>query len=325
MTALSIIVPAYNAAPFLKRCLKSIVNQRLDKSTYEVILVNDGSTDSTLDVAKEFEQELPLHIFSQKNQGLSTARNVGIALSHGEWICFVDSDDELFPDALPKVLEVAIDDTELLTYLFTSKYSEENQASFPVKTEHCTGQEIIVRHNPSNYAWQYLIRRRVLSSSGLRFQDGHFCEDSMFTLELLLICQHCIRTNILAYHYIVRPGSIMTSTDRAHMLKMIADYEFVIDHFSHLLSTYKDRISPACRHILMDRRNAFTFFMLMRCIRAKVKDQYLRDLIKRLRSKGLYPFSLSYGGKYRILVAMANRPQLLRLANCLYRSLPLKA
>ena len=94
MVAISITIPIYNVSKYLPKCLNSIFGQ--DFKDFEVICVNDGSTDSSLNILKEFSKIYPnLKIITQKNQGLSVARNTGMEQAQGEYIMFVDADDFL--------------------------------------------------------------------------------------------------------------------------------------------------------------------------------------------------------------------------------------
>ncbi|MCA9021127.1 MAG: glycosyltransferase family 2 protein, partial [Planctomycetaceae bacterium] len=98
----SIIVPTYNSHNFLENCLKSILSQRIDPFTYEVIIVDDCSTDMTIPLAQTYSNLFHhFHIVKlNENVGPGSARNAGIEHASGEWIVFVDSDDELSPDCL---------------------------------------------------------------------------------------------------------------------------------------------------------------------------------------------------------------------------------
>jgi len=102
---LSIIIPTYNAEKYIGRCLDSIIAQEMDAQDYEVLLVNDGSTDRTLEIAESYTEKMPLRIISQLNAGVSAARNNGMEHSLGDWLEFVDSDDALIPKRLPRVLK----------------------------------------------------------------------------------------------------------------------------------------------------------------------------------------------------------------------------
>ena len=100
----SIVVPAYNAEKFLLRCVNSVLGQTC--RNFELILVNDGSCDETENVARSVEDER-VRVISQKNQGVSVARNTGIMASRGDYVCFLDADDEYLPNHL-EVLEETI-------------------------------------------------------------------------------------------------------------------------------------------------------------------------------------------------------------------------
>ena len=103
MIDISIIVPAYNAEKYLKACLESLINQT--KKDIEIIAINDGSEDNTLDILNEYKNNYPnlIKVISQENQGLSVTRNVGIKNSTGKYVMFVDSDDEIYSELLEKL------------------------------------------------------------------------------------------------------------------------------------------------------------------------------------------------------------------------------
>ena len=99
----SIIIPVYNASQFLKSSLKSILNQTY--SDYEVICVDDGSTDNSLDICREYEKkDNRIHVFSQLNSGVSAARNKGIRVAKGNYLCFLDADDEFSIEYLSLII-----------------------------------------------------------------------------------------------------------------------------------------------------------------------------------------------------------------------------
>lgn len=103
---ISVIVPIYNVEEYLERCLDSIVAQ--DFSDYEVILINDGSTDHSAQMASLYAKKHPIFKYvSQPNGGLSSARNKGITLARGKYLCFIDSDDAIEPNYLKKLYDVA--------------------------------------------------------------------------------------------------------------------------------------------------------------------------------------------------------------------------
>ena len=105
---LSIIIPAYNAGKYLERCVSSCEEQSVPQDEFEIIVVNDGSKDNTLEVAESLADKYSnLRIFSKENGGSSSARNMGLDHAKGDYITFVDSDDYLLPGKLAAVLSVA--------------------------------------------------------------------------------------------------------------------------------------------------------------------------------------------------------------------------
>lgn len=103
---LSIIIPAYNCESSVERCIKSVLLQKI-KYTYEIIVINDGSTDNTQDVLNKFENIENIHIIEQKNKGFSGARNTGIDFATGRYLMFLDSDDEMLPNSINALLDRA--------------------------------------------------------------------------------------------------------------------------------------------------------------------------------------------------------------------------
>lgn len=113
---LSIIIPVYNSEKYLKACLESVFGQNLPQSDYEVIVINDGSTDDSKNIILDFQRQYPiLVLIDQENKGVSAARNAGLAIATGDYITFVDSDDYLEKESLKAVLDYLVDrDLEVL-------------------------------------------------------------------------------------------------------------------------------------------------------------------------------------------------------------------
>ena len=106
---LSIIIPMYNVSLYVEKCVRSCLRQDIPYSEYEIILVNDGSTDNTLDIVQSIAREYPnIHIVDQENAGLSIARNVGLSKAAGEYVWFIDSDDWIEDNILSVVLEQCV-------------------------------------------------------------------------------------------------------------------------------------------------------------------------------------------------------------------------
>lgn len=103
---LSIIIPVYNVAPYVEKCLRSCAEQDLSQENYEIIVINDGTPDNSLEIVERVAKDYSnIIIHSQENQGLSAARNKGLSLAKGEYVWFVDSDDWIKTDCLKEITE----------------------------------------------------------------------------------------------------------------------------------------------------------------------------------------------------------------------------
>lgn len=109
---ISVIVPAYNAEKYIKKCIKSILNQTY--SNFEIIIVNDGSTDNTLNIINEFNDKR-IRIINQKNGGVSNAKNTALDIIKGDYVTFVDSDDTIPKDALEILINLMTDDVDFVS------------------------------------------------------------------------------------------------------------------------------------------------------------------------------------------------------------------
>ena len=214
----SIIIPAYNAEAYLQRCLDSIFSQEF--TGYEVIVIDDGSTDGTAALLEGYPQVKVIH---QENQGMATARNRGLDAAQGDYILFVDSDDELMPHALSN-LAPQINGEDIIGF-GSSIYNEETQTTtnYPLHTTHYslhTGWDYFNRHRleatPVHFVcvWQRVYRRAFLEECGLRFVNGlRRAEDDLFTTMVFLHAQQVKEIDDCLYVYHVRPNSITRTND----------------------------------------------------------------------------------------------------------------
>ncbi len=214
----TIIIPAYNAEAYLQRCLDSILSQ--DFNGYEVIVIDDGSTDGTAALLEGYPQVKVIH---QENQGMATARNRGLEVAQGDYILFVDSDDKLMPHALSN-LAPQINGEDIIGF-GSSIYNEETQTitHYPLHTTHYTlhtGWDYFNCHRleatPVHFVcvWQRAYRRAFLEECGLRFVNGlRRAEDDLFTTMVMLHAKSVKTIANSLYIYHVRKGSITRTSN----------------------------------------------------------------------------------------------------------------
>lgn len=212
----SIIIPAYNAEAYLKRCLDSILSQNY--SDYEVVVIDDGSTDSTATILKQYPQ---VKVISQSNHGMATARNRGLEVAQGDYILFVDSDDRLCHNALAN-LAPHLDGEDIVGF-GTQIYNESNgiYTDNPIQPTAATaGWGYFNRHrltpSPVHFVciWQRAYRREFLEENNLRFTDGlKRAEDDLFTTMAMFHARSIKTIAEYIYTYHVRQGSITRTED----------------------------------------------------------------------------------------------------------------
>ena len=209
---LSIIIPIYNVEKYIRTCLESVFQQGLDESCFEVIIVNDGSTDRSMEmIADIIHQHENTMVINQENQGLSVTRNNGIKAAKGEYILMLDSDDLLIENSLKPLLEKAIKTkVDLVVADFLSMTDEEiqhnkihpqQQTEFDYKEK--TGEELFIQDlNPYQcYVWRTLFKREFLIENNLYFIPGIYIQDVPFTHECYLKASKCLRTPWLFHLY----------------------------------------------------------------------------------------------------------------------------
>lgn len=183
MTLLSIIVPVYNVESFLPRCLESLINQTL-KENFEIILINDGSTDCSYSIMKEYAKtNANIRIFDKKNGGQGSARNVGIRKSVGKYLAFVDSDDYVDASMFEAMLKLALKEkADLVTcdysYLSLSGTTKDVHL-FKAK---CT-QELFF--NPWAAPWNKIYKASLIKTNNIYFPENLIYEDTAFYLNMI--------------------------------------------------------------------------------------------------------------------------------------------
>jgi len=273
MIELSIIVPVYNVENYLVKCIDSIVQQSrpsyLDDSVvpwYEIIMVDDGSTDGSGKLADSLANSPSAHlatsprikVIHQENKGLSEARNAGLNIACGRYIQFVDSDDYLVPNVVAQLLEqLQQNDLEVLRYKY-QHVNELGQLIIPNKTTDphvCEDYSSIVVDGVSYlnqymgvacYACQFIIRRDVLNQDNnglILFEKGIYFEDTEWTPRMLIKAKRVSGTETVVYNYLVREGSITRTNNKDKKRKIVSDKLSII---ASLLEEKKSLTSDKC-------------------------------------------------------------------------------
>lgn len=223
MLSLSIVIPVYNVEKYLAKCLDSVIYPEL--GSYEILVVNDGSTDSSLLVAEDYARRFPglIRVISTENGGLGAARNVGIEAARGEFLLFLDSDDRLRPGALPEIVEKLEEDFDICIYGILS-VTEDGLVLDDIPRCGREGSLSLESYPqlllcpPS--ACNKICRRSLFTASGLRFPSRVWYEDMRTMPKLYLLTDKITATDNQWYIYVQRTGSITRSANLERNLEI---------------------------------------------------------------------------------------------------------
>lgn len=214
---ISIIVPVYNVEKYLARCLYSLVDIKVP---YEIIIVNDGTKDDSLSIAKDFQKRFPdkeIKIISQPNQGLSVARNIGLSYSKGKYVSFIDSDDFIDPLNYSMLIKNTIENDldigigEFILWKDSQDLELRQTEEKYINKGITEGVELINNSRPN--IWNNVYRKRFLDRHNIKFIPKLLFEDEVFYTHTMLLAEKVKNFTIPFYFYYQRQGSTMTLND----------------------------------------------------------------------------------------------------------------
>ncbi len=224
----SIIIPVYNTEAFLPECIDSVLKQR-DASSMEIILVNDGSPDGSLQICKKYEQENEnITVIDKKNEGAAVARNVGVEQARGEYLLFMDSDDYYLDiDGQKKTLRILVDairetKVDILCFNYTRSDDRRPQRKAPARFVD-NKSELVQRNIFTSGAWPKIYKKSVLVENEIHFLPNTLAEDILFAGKFLRVSDVKIAfLNEVVYFYRVRDNSMTKSLTTKHVEDMLA-------------------------------------------------------------------------------------------------------
>ncbi|WP_294588184.1 glycosyltransferase [uncultured Bacteroides sp.] len=210
---LSFIVPVYNAEKYLAECIDSMLNQDFPLEQYEIILVNDGSTDNSLCIAKEYAGKYDnIHLFTHPNSGVSYTRNEGLRRAKGEYVWFVDSDDCVAENILPVLFEQTREfnlDMLIFNYVrFRGTHYWKYKAFYFKDSPLDTGIKLFEDFYYEVAMWNRLVSRAFLLANNLQFVIARFSEDSELSVRCFYHAKRVKAIAVDAIYYRVVDGSL---------------------------------------------------------------------------------------------------------------------
>lgn len=234
MPKYSIVIPVYNVEKYIKRCIESIFNQTF--KDFEIIAVNDGCTDSSIDIIKKYD----VKIINLKHVSVSEARNIGAKKATGEYLIFLDSDDFWDERLLEKIEKSTKNHPDLVR--FQARTITDNNEITDFSEEEFTdlnGEEAfdrIVKYHFVENVWCYAIKREYYRKNKFTFKIGTVHEDFGLTPLIVIKANKVNCINYIGYNYYRRKGSIMNKKDYEWTKKKVDDF---YDHYKFLMSEIK--------------------------------------------------------------------------------------
>lgn len=281
MPKISIIIPVYNAEKFIRRCIDSILAQSFQD--FELILVNDGSTDSSKEICDSYSSlDNRIIVISQENSGASSARNAGLEFAKSEYVCFIDADDYVGKEYLSCMVDKTDKQADLICQGMTCiKNGNESVIGFDKEEtftidNNCTffDKYILFRFCGSCCK---LFKRNLINENNIRFSDKIICaEDFDFILKYLKHCKYIKVTSSANYYYEHHENSVSTRI-----------YKFN-EEYSGLCQLYKstnDIIKLKNNESFCKQKRSLITYYIQRVIFSNYKNKYLhRERINNLKS-----------------------------------------
>ena len=241
----SIIVPIYNAEQYLRRCVDSILNQ--EYTDFELLLVNDGSTDASGDICEEYgDRDSRVIVIQKENTGVSDSRNRALDRARGKYLQFLDSDDWITPDATRLFVRAAEEyGCDMVISDFYRVVGERLSPKGDIEEEGVLTREEFAAHmmeNPADFyygvLWNKLYRRDIVEEHKLRMDtDISWCEDFMFNLEYIRYAKVFYALHAPIYYYVKRKGSLASQgINISKTVKMKLNvFEYYNNFYKHVL------------------------------------------------------------------------------------------
>ena len=319
---------------YLEECVNSLLQQNLDSSDYEIIIVNDESKDNTLKIARRYAKKQDnVIVIDKKNGGVGAARNSGFDKAQGKFLYFLDPDDYLAENTLPLLIEL-IEQNNLDILTFNSKSVV--QQPYPVSEDSFDNiQELTIQDGISyiaekkyhNEIWWYLINRKFMVATGIRFIEGKWMEDAILTCELFCKARRMAHLNFDVHRYRILPTSAMRNKSPEHYNKVIYDNANAAHVYAEVMETVpkEHQKAKACIKRLKTRQQSFVFFLMVRLMKSDISTKKIPQMLQGFEEIDAYPLKKFIGEDYQgvgysFLVYIFNRKPLINPFITMFRT-----
>lgn len=281
---LSIIIPIYNVEIYIKRCLDSIYDSLISEDLFEVIAVNDGSQDDSVKIVENFSKShTNLRIFNKNNEGVSSARNLGINVAQGHYLLFVDADDCIFHNSLKTLISTLNNNNDvfiLRSYKENSCQTENYKWKELFYEKQTYTGDFLLRHNyVRGSVCGCAFRRLFIHNNKILFPKGikNF-EDTIFMMLVMCYANSIRFADIDLYKVFVRAGSASTSINRNNVLESVNGLKYIEEYMqTHNLNTLQTSILEYLKYSIISNATLYS----VKCKNLGYKDFITHTEIKR--------------------------------------------
>ncbi|EDP70551.1 hypothetical protein FBALC1_07328 [Flavobacteriales bacterium ALC-1] len=324
----------YNAENYIGNCIESLLQQNLAEQDYEIIIMDDGSSDNSITIVRNYAERFNnIRLYTEANAGAYSTRNKLLKLAKGDYIYNLDSDDYIIHNSLGNLLKIAQEKKLDIIGFKTKETLLLDQTKLNESIEDCkikisTGREFVSdNRNLRHEIWWYFIRKDFIENNKMSFNNNEYNADVIFTLEALLEANKVGYMPIQIHRYVQTPNSLMRSSKFDILVKRISYFQMMILNKSKLINEVKSKYAPNEDRLisnLMYRRDIFTFFNILNLCRNPFSVKYIKRHIESYKTVDAYPLYNFIGKEYntiiyRTLIFIVNRPFLiypvLRLKN----------
>lgn len=306
---LSILIPMYNVEEYIDNCLESVINQDIPTKDYEIIVLNDGSTDNSYKIAERYAKAYDhVKLYSHDNIGLYATRNKLLELAQGDYIYNLDSDDYVVHNSFGALLKSAIvNDVDVIGFehLSTPKmdlHQATKSNNYKLNIGVQSGNDFLVSNiEYPNTVWWYFIKREFIIKNNLGFDENNPLGDGPFTLRLLHMADRMLYLPVDIHRYVIVPTSIMNSNDGKHLTKMINNYLEIFDRYNLLATDIAKKDKVALSKVI-DKvehwRDVNVYVMFYTLIKSGKSIGELNAILNDVKAKGAYPAKKFIGDRY---------------------------
>lgn len=281
----SIIIPVYNVEQYIKECIDSILEQTYNN--IEIIAVDDGSTDMSLDILKRYPNNNLFVYEHSKNKGQAAARNLGMSVSSGEYILFVDSDDLIRKDAVELlVMEMLKNDVSIIRFNATSFYDQTNNEFIEnaYNFSNYLSESIIYKENNMKEFYLsytaspvlYIIKRNYVLQNNIQFFEGIIHEDELFTSTLYVHLSSAKYINQNLYKRRYRENSTTMNKSEKQLQRSFDSYVIIIEEYKKLLE--RNSLSNTKKDFIKFRINSIMYSLCNFSVDEEYKSEKLSDI-----------------------------------------------